>query len=303
MALHPFIAAMLRQMRESGVPALSAGTPEEGRATVARSRAFYGAGPGMRSDDLQIPGRSGPIRARLLQPEAPGALTVYLHGGGWVLGAIEDFDTLARTLAARSGGAVLLVDYRLAPEHPFPAGLEDAEDALAWAAADRPAGDVPLIVAGDSAGANLATVAARRLRDRVPLAAQILVYPVTDAAMDSPSYREESAGMPLTAADMAWFVGHYGAADPLHPDVSPLRADDLSGLPPALVLTAEHDVLRDEGEAYAARLEQAGTPVTLRRYDGATHGFIRLHNHFETADRAVDDMADAIRTCTARKLA
>ncbi len=300
MTLHPFIEGLLAQLRASGVPAFSAGTPDAARAQLARSRAFYGTGPAMAMQDLVIPGRTAGIPARLYRPTAsPSGLFVHFHGGGWVLGALDDFDAFARTLAARSGAAVLLVDYRLAPEHPYPAGLEDAIDALAWAWSTRPAGDVPLAVGGDSAGANLATVAARRLAGRIALCGQVLVYPVTDGAMDSRSYAEESEGMPLTAGDMAWFFGHYGAADPLDADVSPLRAPNVAMLPPTFVLTAEHDVLRDEGEAYAGRLARAGVDVVHRRYEGTIHGFIRLHNLFEVADGAVTDIADFIRRAAA----
>ncbi len=304
MTLHPFIAAMLEQLKTR--PALSAGTPEEARAMVAAGRQLVGAGPDLpRIDDLSLPTRSGSIRARLYVPDgAVGGLVVYLHGGGWVVGEIEDYETLARTLAAESGCAVLLPDYRLAPEHPFPAGLEDAEDVLAYAASRMPeligrAGR--LVVCGDSAGANLATVAIRRMRGSAEIAAQILIYPVTDCDFERPSYAAYSAGLPLTREDMVWFFRHYAPEDLWSSsDIAPLRAEDLRGLPPALVTVAEYDVLADEGLAYADRLEQAGVEVTRRVAPGLTHGFIRLHNLVDVArDEVHAAAAFAARACRA----
>lgn len=306
MPLHPTIVAMLAQMREAGRPALSAGTPEDARRMMAAARAALGRGPevGM-VRDLRIPTRSGAIAARLFQPSAPAAgLVVYVHGGGWMLGSLEDFDALARTLAERSGCAVLLPDYRLAPEHPFPAGLEDVEDAVLWAGGEREAlagAAAPLIAAGDSAGANLATVALTSLAGRMPVAAQILVYPVTDSDLGRASYAEFSEGLLLTRQDMIWFFGHYAAPD-RHgdPRISPFRAAEVDGLPPAVVVTAEFDVLRDEGEAYAGRLAAAGRLVASRRIEGLPHGFIRMHNLVDAADRAVSDIAaDMRRLCAA----
>lgn len=301
MALDPFIVAMLAKLKSIGQPALSAGTPAETRAMLAAGRAALGAGPDMaKVRSLKIPTRSGSIDGRLFVPTAdPAGLVVYQHGGGWVVGGLDDFETLARQLARLSGAAVLLTDYRLAPEHPFPAGLEDTEDALMWASdnvQDLLGRSAPLVVAGDSAGANLSTVAVRRLRGRVAAVLQVLIYPVTDCRFDTPSYQEHGEGLPLTRKDMEWFFGHY-APSGLHgtPDIAPLRADDLAGLPPAFVVTAEHDVLCHEGEAYAQKLAMAGVPVRSRRYEGVTHGFIRLHNLFGVAETAVSDVAEAIR--------
>lgn len=300
MPLHPFIETMLKQFAVSGRPSFSAGTPEQGRALVAASRVALGEGPEIGSvTGLQVPTRSGAIEALLLKPEGEAAgLIVYLHGGGWVLGSAHDFEPLARLIVARSGCAMLLPDYRLAPENPFPAGLEDSEDAMLFAAGHVEAlcgRRVPLAIAGDSAGANLATVVARRLKGRVDLAFQGLFCPVTDSDFDRPSYRDLSDGMPLSRADMIWFFNHYAPRDrQADPDISPLRAANLAGLPPALVVTAEYDVLRDEGEAYTQRLEQAGVPVRLRRAAGLTHGFPRLHNHVDLAEQAVDEMARSI---------
>lgn len=301
MPLHPLLEKMLAQ---PGRPEISGGTPSDARAIVAASRAALGPGPDIgRVRDLQIPTRSGSIAGRLFRPAPPEqGVVVYLHGGGWLAGNLDDFDAVARTLAARSSCAVLLVDYRLAPEHPFPAGLEDAQDSLRWAAGlwqELSEIELPLIVAGDSAGANLSIAACMALRTELKLALQALVYPVTDADMRTASYQAYGLGLPLTGKDMAWFFGHYAPqAQWLDPRISPLRTASLSGAPPAWIATAEYDVLRDEGEAFAARLEVDGVPVELRRYDGLTHGFIRMMNLVDSADAALSDMADAIvRAC------
>jgi acetyl esterase len=300
MALHPFIAAMVAKAAAAGRPAFSSGTPRQARELVASARAALGPAPSIGSiRDEAFPTRSGSRPVRVVRPHglALGTL-LYFHGGGWVCGELDDFDVLARTLCARTSSTVLLVDYRLAPEDPFPNGLEDAEDAILWAHAQRPSlgnPDGPLVVAGDSAGANLATIAARRLRGHVEVAAQILLYPVTDCDFDRPSYLEHSAGPVLTRADMIWFFGHYAApARWQDPDIAALRARDLSKSPPAFILTAEYDVLRDEGEAYARALVEAGVPVQLTRYDGLTHGFVRLHNFVDVVDGALADIAKYI---------
>ncbi|GGH24332.1 alpha/beta hydrolase [Alsobacter metallidurans] len=293
MTLHPFVAAMLEQLK--GRPALSSGSPEDARAMVAAARAVIGQGPAMAEvRDIQVPTRAGSIAARHFRPtDAPAGLLVYLHGGGWVVGALDDYDTLARTLAAQSGCSVLLPDYRLAPEHQFPAGLDDAVDALTHGR-ELAGPATPLLVAGDSAGANLAAVAARKLRGKVALAGQALIYPVADCDFGRPSYHAYGAGLPLTRDDMVWFFRHYAPeAQWTSPDIAPLRAaDDLAGLPPTLVVLAECDVLADEGRAFADALERAGVPVMRRTAEGVTHGFIRLHNLFDVAAREVEAVAE-----------
>ncbi|KQS54765.1 hypothetical protein ASG36_20155 [Geodermatophilus sp. Leaf369] len=301
MTLHPFVAALLERQRAAGAPGLSAGSPEDARALVAAGRAGLGEGPDLlERREVAVPTRSGSVRSLLLVPH--GGVTgvlVYVHGGGWVVGEPEDFETLGRELASRTGCAVLLPDYRLAPEHPFPAGLEDVEDVLAHvqsARVDLVGADLPWVAAGDSAGANLLTVALRRHRE-LECRLQVLVYPVTDTDTDGPTYTEFGTGLPLTRADMRWFLDHYlGQDDDLRhsPDVAPLRATDLAGLPPALVLTAEHDVLRGEGEAYAAALSAAGVPTQVERSPGVAHGFLRMHNLFDVAHGAVVRIAAAV---------
>jgi len=288
MALDPFIAELLKATASR--PPIHAGTPQAARDMLVAMRPALGAPAEMARDEaVTITTRSGPLPARLLVPQGDGVagLVVYVHGGGWVLGEIEDYAILAAALAAASGCAVLVPGYRLAPEHPFPAGLEDTEDALLWAADDGMAllgRRVPLVAGGDSAGANLVTVALRRLGDRVRPELQFLLYPVCDSDMTRPSYRSFGAGMVLEAADMAWFLGHYAPASQHgSPDIAPLRAADLSGQPPTVLTLASHDILHDEGQAYAAALRAAGVPVTLRVAEGVTHGFLRLHNLFNLA--------------------
>lgn len=301
MPLHPLLEKMLAQ---PGRPEISGGTPSDARAVVAASRAALGRGPDIGSvRDLEIPTRSGVISGRLFRPATVECgVIVYLHGGGWMAGALDDFDALARTLAARTNCAVLLVDYRLAPEHPFPAGLEDAEDSIRWAARlwrQLSGVELPLIVAGDSAGANLGIVASRALHHELNLALLALVYPVTDAPMHTASYQTYGRNLPLTSKDMEWFFQHYAPeAQWMDPRISPLRASTQKGFPPTWIATAEYDVLRDEGEKFAARLEADGVPVALRRYDGLAHGFIRMMNLIDSADMALSDMAAAaIRAC------
>jgi acetyl esterase len=251
--------------------------------------------------ELEIPSPSGPIPARLYRPEADGPLPLvtYLHGGGWMLGSVDSFDTVVRALANAAAAVVLSVGYRLAPEAPFPAGLDDSLSAVRWAtanAAELGADPARMAIAGDSAGGNLATVAARRLRGEVDLRMQALIYPVTDAGCNTASYRDFGVRHGLTAASMQRFWNLYlDGADGLHPDASPLRAQDLAGSPPAIVLTAGFDPLRDEGEAYAQALREAGVEVECHRYDGAIHGFWRWLAVTRLSRRAVDEVAAALR--------
>jgi acetyl esterase len=235
----------------------------------------------------------GGVPVRVYRPEPgdhPLPVVLYFHGGGWVFGSVERSDTLARDLAARTGAVVVSVDYRLAPEHPFPAAADDAWTVL-QDVADRPGfytSTDAIAVFGDSAGGNLAAVAAWRARDAgLSLAHQVLIYPVTDVAMDTPSYHAYATGFGLRAADMAWFTRQYGGP-PDDPRLAPLRLPDMTGLCPATVLVAECDPLRDEGERYAARLSAAGVPTELRRYEGAIHGFFALPGFFDDALYARD---------------
>jgi acetyl esterase len=267
-------------------PELEELTVGEARATRLRAaRAFEGPKvPVARVEDIQISGAAGQLDARLYvphAPERPTPLLVYLHGGGWVIGDLDTHDNVCRFLAREAGVSVLSVDYRLAPEHPFPAAADDALAAFRFAvanAAELGADPEAIAVGGDSAGGNLTAVVSQlAAADGGPVPAFLLMfYPVTDLSKKSPSYRLFPEGFYLTEADMDWFRGHYlpdeeCAADP---KASPLLAEDLSGLAPAYVATAGFDVLRDEGEEYVRRLRAAGIPVAHRRHEGLIHGFV-----------------------------
>lgn len=260
--------------------------------------------------DLAVRGPGGPVPVRLYRPLPPerGALpvVVYLHGGGWVLGGVDNVDAACRELAAGVGCAVLNVGYRLAPEHPFPAAVDDVWEVTASVAHEpgrygaRPGA---VAVAGDSAGGNLAAAVALLARGRgLPLAHQLLVYPVTDTAMDTPSWREFGTGYGLDARTLARFMGLYQAgADPADPRLAPLRAPDVTGAAPATVITAECDILRDEGEAYARRLAGAGVPVELRRYDGVVHSFFLLPEIFNAGVEAMKFAVQRLRAAFERE--
>ncbi|MFG2072411.1 alpha/beta hydrolase [Nonomuraea maritima] len=300
MSLDDATTQFLKQLAEAGGRPLHESSPEEARAMGVVLRELYGPGPEMAHvEDVGIAsGDGGTFPARVLTPAGdPRGVIVYYHGGGWVIGAIDEFDTLARKLADLTGCTVVLPGYRLAPEHRFPTAVEDAHAALHWTAARHPG--LPIVVAGDSAGGNLSAVVARRARDEggPAIALQVLVYPVTDCDLDNASYSDPENQLMLTRDTMIWFWDHY-LPDPdarAHPDASPLRAADLSGLPPAVVLTAEHDVLRDEGEAYAERLRAAGVPVESERFPGQMHAFFTLVNVLPASARAIDTVAAAVR--------
>ena len=255
--------------------------------------------------ELVIPGPAGHIPARFYVPpgcEDGGGLLVYYHGGGWVIGGLDSHDSPCRFLASEAGVKVLSIDYRLAPEHPFPAACDDALAAFRWAVehADSLAVDPARIaVAGDSAGGNLAAaVSLRATRDDGPAPAfQMPIYPVTDLANRTESYRLFAEGFFLTADQMDWFIDHYSASNrenAENPSASPLLAEDLSGLPPAYVTTAGFDPLRDEGEAYAERLKEAGVPVTLKRHEGLVHGFANTTWISEGSRSAMAEAAAAL---------
>jgi acetyl esterase len=305
MVLDPQIAALLRETEALGLPPLPSLEPAAARRQLReRAPAVVPELAAARCEEAAAPGPAGSVRVRLYHPERdpPHAALVYFHGGGWVLGDLDTHHALAHALAARGGCLVASVDYRLAPEHPFPAAVEDACTATAWLVQNAQRLGVDrrrIAVGGDSAGGNLATVVARRARDDggPALALQVLVYPVTDCDFETGSYRENATGYLLTREAMVWFWNHYlgapGTTD--HPDAAPLRAGDLSRLPPALILTAEYDPLRDEGEAYAERLRAAGVPVTLRRYPGMVHGFLRMTAAVDGARSALEEIATALR--------
>ena len=305
MPLDPQARMLLDQMQSMGTPPLHTMSVPEARQLMESMNVLIGAGEEVEHvEDREVPGPAGPIPARLYRPAGHGPLPllVYFHGGGWVLGGLASHDNVCRSLANGAGCAVLAIDYRLAPEHRFPAAVDDCYEATVWAAANAAAlGCDPkrIAVGGDSAGGNLAAVISQIARDRgaPALSFQLLVYPATDAAYDTASYRENATGYFLELDDMHWFYDHYldGVADRSDPRASPLRARDLRGLPPALVITAEFDPLRDEGEAYAGRLREAGVPVTLHRYDGMIHGFFAMGPLLDQGKQAVAEAVAALR--------
>jgi acetyl esterase/lipase len=301
MDMHPQAQGFLEAMAEQGIPPLYEMSPEEARGIPEAVAELIGPGPDVAEvRDIEIPVSAGAIGARVYEPVAdPPATVVYHHGGGWVIGSLDSWDALCRSLAADSGCRVVSVDYRLAPEHRFPAAADDAYESFVWVA-ENMAGGRPVVVAGDSAGANLATVTALRARDEggPEIALQVLVYPVADHDFTTGSYEEYAdAGLILNRAEMVWFWDHYvpDVAQRSHPHASPLRAADHAGLPPAYVLIAEFDPLRDEGLAYAAALEAAGVPVTVRRFDDQIHAFFGFVNIMESADQAVSEVGAWIR--------
>lgn len=298
MALDIDSARLLEQLAAIGMKPFHQMQPVEAREAMASLRPDI-VGPRMlQVEDVQV----GTARLRVLTPSASvRGVILYLHGGGWVLGGPDDFDPFARQLAKQTDCTVVLVDYRLAPEFPFPAALEDIEQAAQWVTEHRvqlagsPSGT--LIVAGDSAGGNLAAVFAQRAAQRAELhwALQVLIYPVTQADVDRPAYHDPQRQLLLTREDMRWFWDHYlpDASQRTQVSASPLAAHDLRGLPPAVVLTAEYDVLRDEGEAYAECLRRAGIPVTARCFEGQMHGFVTLPL-LAASSRALDWLAEQI---------
>jgi acetyl esterase len=283
--LEPSVQIALRLLEHTG-PSLDELSVEAARAQIRHnSEVFAGRRvPMARVEDLAIPSPAAAIPARLYTPPGAaqvGPLYLYFHGGGWVTGDLDTHDSTCRFLADRAGVKLLAVDYRLGPEHPFPAAVEDAVAAFHFAAAESErlgVNPAAIAVGGDSAGGNLAAVVSQLTRrDRGPAPVfQLLIYPVCDLSTKRDSYRLFSEGFGLAEAEMDWYRGHYlpdesAARDPR---ASPLLADDLTGLPPAYIATAGFDPLRDEGEEYAARLRAAGVPVALRRHRGLVHAFM-----------------------------
>ena len=297
MSLHPFLQKQLQ--RASALPPLISLPIDQIRAGDA-TRYLTRLPPDEvhAVEDCAIPGPRGPLRIRIYKPsDAPSLpVTIFFHGSGFVICSIESHDRMCRQICRRSGSVVVSVDYALAPENRFPAAPDDCLAATLWVAAHAHefGGDgTRIALAGDSAGGNLAAVTAIRLRDEggPPLRAQLLLYPVTDHYLGQhPSYEERASGYGMTRADMIWFWDHYlpDRADAAEPHASPLRTQHLGDLPPTFLVTAEYDVLRDEGEAFAVRLCAAGVPVTQKRYADANHGFMFWVGKMESADEAMD---------------
>ena len=290
------------------------GQPPTHKMSVADARAEYDAflpalggraAPVGEIVDRTIDGPAGRLRVRIYRP--PGTVVrllpaiLYFHGGGWVVGSLEGYDLACRYICARSGCAVIAVDYRLAPEHKFPAALDDALAAFRWLSAGAISLGVDparIIVAGDSAGATIATVLARLARHETPPPClQWLFYPATDLAMDSASYGSCGEGFMLSRLDMEWVRAHYlnSLDEVADPRVSPLRADDLAGVAPALIYTAGFDPLRDEGRAYADKLTAAGVKTIHREFESLIHGFLGMRGALQASARAMDDAVAGLR--------
>jgi len=296
--LDPQVQAMCERSREAGTRPLYTMSLAEARAAdLAAIQAASGGGePVYEVTDLTV--EELPARLYRPDPAADKPVLVYFYGGGWTLGSIETSDAVCRTLANATGALVLAPGYRLAPEHKFPTAVYDCFAAVRWVAdnaARLGADPARIAVGGDSAGGNLAAAVTLLARDRggPALAAQLLVYPNTDYESDTPSLRENTDPLLFNRTSVGWYWGHYlnSPADGVDPLASPLRADELSGLPPALVITAEYDPLRDQAEQYAAALSQAGVPVVASRYDGMVHGFFCMAGELDAGRRALAEAA------------
>jgi acetyl esterase len=306
--LHPEMQLLLAAREWRHVGTLRAETAERSRERLRREVLRYRAAPARVGDvrNVTVGGGAGALPARHYAPAQAGGphpLLVYFHGGGFVAGDLDTADSPCRSLCREAGVHVLSVDYRLAPEHPFPAAIEDGRAALRWAqahAAELGADPGRVGVGGDSAGANLTAVVSQlAVREGGPAPAlQLLIYPPTDRTVDHPSMKLFADGFILTRADVRWYDDQYlGDRRALlgDPRVSPLRAPSLAGLPPALIYTAGFDPLRDEGEAYAAALSAAGTPATIRRFEGLLHGFVNMTAVSRAAREAMSEIAAAVR--------
>ena len=298
MAVDPQLQAMLDAMKAIGWPKLGSLPAAELRAiprprppVVTEVRSVSGG---------VLPGPAGDIPIRIYRPaEQPAGVIVYYHGGGWTIGDLDTADAALRLLANQTGCTVVSVDYRLAPEHPFPAAVDDAMAAVSWVAArldQFAAPGAPLMVMGDSAGGNLSAVVCLLARDaggpKIDL--QVLVYPATEGDLDSPAMHTFVPPF-LDLQDMGWFYDQYAPPEQRRdPRLAPGRAASHAGLPPAIILTAEYDLLTADGEAYERQLQQAGVAATRVHYQGAIHGFFTMATHLDIGRRAVDDVSGAI---------
>ncbi|MBF6558912.1 MAG: alpha/beta hydrolase [Candidatus Binataceae bacterium] len=307
MNLDPQMKAILDQLAGAGAKSFNSMTPAEAREGIRLLVQVFAGTPDevAKVEDRRISGPTGEIPVRIYTPAgaAPKGALVYFHGGGWVIGDIATHDDLCRSLAKGGGCVVVSVDYRLAPEHKFPAAPDDCYAATKWVAANAAALGVDaqrIAVGGDSAGGNLAAVVAQMARDKggPAIAFQLLYYPATDWSKESASQREFTQdGYILSRGDMVWFYDHYMVSDKdrTNPYFSPACAKSLAGLPPALVLTASIDPLRDEGEAYAEALKRAGVAVKAERYDGVCHGFLMMAGKLDAAKRAIAQSCAELR--------
>ena len=304
MPLHPQVKVVLDLMAKAGPP-MHHLSPQQAREQILAMRANKGdIEPVGKVEDRTIKGPGGDIPLRIYTPNGRGPfpLLVYFHGGGWVVGSIETVDASCRSLTNLANCITVSVDYRLAPEHKFPAAPDDCYTATTWTALNAASihGDPKRIaIGGESAGANLAAAVALMAQERgtPSIALQLLLYPVMDYACNTPSCRENAEGYFLTTEMMRWFWNHYlrNEADGENPLASPLRAKRLQSLAPATIYTAEFDPLRDEGAEYAKKLHEAGIPVEYKCYDGLIHGFMGMAKAVEPAGKALQEAATALR--------
>lgn len=308
MPVDPQVAEFLKQVAAANAPPLYTLPPSQARRLVPQISSP--AEPVATVEDRVIPGLGGDIPVRIYTPRSavqqpgrgPAPIMVFFHGGGWFVGDIKSYDHLMRTFANAFDSIIVSVEYRLSPENKFPAGVEDSYSATAWASQEaRSLGADPtrLMVCGDSAGANLAAAVCLMARDRQgpEIAYQLLIYPVIDANFDTPSYQENATGYMLTQTAMRWYWEAYLAHpdDARNPYAAPIQAADLSKLPAAHIITAKYDPLRDEGDAYAARLKAAGVPVTTKCYETMIHGFVRRTDLYDMARQSIQDMAHEVK--------
>ena len=309
MPLDPQVRTYLEQMATLNAPPLHTLEPAVVRQMISmQTEAARSAGEPekvARVEDRMIPGPQADLPVRIYTPQGTGPfpVLVFFHGGGWVICNLDTHDALCRGLTNQAGCVVVSVDYQLAPEHKFPAAPHDCYAATQWVAAHGAALNIDatrIAVGGDSAGGNLAAVVAQMARDQggPALLFQLLIYPATNFIAKTPSHEENGSGYMLNRQDMSWFTNHYlnTEDDRTNPLASPALASNLSGLPPALIITAEYDPLRDEGEAYGQQLAEAGVPVTVSRYDGMIHGFMSMGPLFDQGNRGVEEAAAALRT-------
>ena len=311
MPLHPQAQAVIEQVNALGLPPAHTVTPEEARAN-ARARPRPSGPEVAKVEDRSVPGPDGDVPVRIYTPEGDGPFPIlaWYHGGGWVLGDLESADASARHLCVGAECVVVSVDYRLAPETKFPGPAEDCYAATVWAVNNAAAIDgdgTRIAVGGDSAGGNLAAAISLMAAERngPDIAFQLLVYPVTDRNFETPSYNDNAEGYMLLRDGMVWYWDQYLAndADAANPFAAPMQAQSLAGQPPALVITAEFDPLRDEGESYACRLEGAGVETTASRYDGMIHGFFGMVGVVDAGGDAMAEANAALRNAFARAAA
>ena len=310
MPLDPQVQTLMDQMAALNAPPIYTLTPELVRMGIKMQLANDTNEPESVAQVVNrtIPGPAGEIPVRIYTPTGSGPFPalVFFHGGGWVICDLDTHDSLCRSLCNGANCVVVSVDYRLAPEHKFPAAPEDCYAATLWVAGHATEINTnpgKIAIGGDSAGGNLTAVVAQMVRDNggPSLALQLLIYPATDFTFDGPSIHENGQDYFLTIDDMNWFMNHYlnSDADKKNPLASPLQSANLRGLPPALVITGEYDPLRDEGETYGKRLKEAGVPVTISRYNGVIHGFLSLEPLTDKGKQAREECAQALRVAFA----